>query len=655
MTVLLDEDDLACAAAGLPEALDGELLAFDPDLHVVLKQRGLPHATPWDFVGADDGPALRGLERDVWRFWQEHAHATYRGFDLLRMAPFRHMEVFSRLAWAAYVLERALQRLRPAEVVVFEERCGHGLSQPPENRKYPVLFALLRGLAEQAGARTRVLSRRAIVCVGGFKDLAAAGSEPADLPPAIVDRDLGDRPYVLFYGNHVDLAHQLPLIRALRERNNCAVAQLYKAADEPTLRSMHQAGHVVWHESQVAEGAPLTEDRPWQHAARAAFDAARSTSPPALRSIFSNPHLDIHFDFIFGAYLRKLAWHVDVWTRFFSAHRPALLVLSDRVPLGEVAAQLGIQCLTLSHGLLIGEGRWTRSLLPRIGALSESHRSSLLEAGMPAGDVCVTGSPALDRLAVSLPRASGDGGQANVRVRQRLGIAADRHVVLCCTCDLGTLSKLGGLPRVNWARAVQCVEELGALAARRPEWTFLFKCHPRFDHPRLYEQLRSGSPAAGDVRVVVDAPIDALASAADAVVLPNGLSSTLIEASFWRTPVVVLTPSLLWYDARSWGTERWCHLGSLRALEAELEQMFADPRRRERRCDQTRAALRHYLGRAPTRSVPRCLRLVDAALASAAAAPCAAGPRSRARRTSEGPAAPPILPNTVHPKESARV
>lgn len=620
LTVLLDKDDLACVTAGFPAALAGQVLAFDPDLHVLLRQRQIAHLTPWDLVGPDDGPALRELEENAWHFWNQHAHAEYRGFDLLQMAPFRHIEFFSRLTWAAYVLERAIRQLRPAEVVVFEECSGHGLSQPPQNRKYPPLFALLRGLAEQAGVRTRVLSRQAILRIGGFEDLAAVGSDAARLAPADVDLELNGRPYVLFYANHVNLLHQLPLIRALRERNNCAVAQLYKAADEPTSRAVRETGHVVWHESQVAGTAPLVADRPWQHAARAAFEAARALAPPALRGVFNNRHLDIHFDFVFGDYLRKLAWHVDVWTRFLDAHRPRLLILGDRVPLGEVAFRLRIPCLTLSHGLLIGETRWAKSLLPRIGALSELHRARLLEAGAPAGDVCVTGNPALDRLIGSLPpRASEKATRANQRLRQRLGIAGDRRVILCCTRNLGILSKYSGIPQVNWKRAVQCVEQLGELAARRPEWAFVFKCHPRFDHPQLYQSLKCASSAECEVKVVVDQPVDELAAAADVVVFPNGLSSTLVETAFWHKPVLILTQSLLWYDARTWGTEGWHHVGSVDALEAELQQMFADPRRYRQRADETQAALHHYLGGRPAHSVPRCLEVIDGALAACCA------------------------------------
>ena len=99
------------------------------------------------------------------------------------MAQYRHIVCFSRLTWAAYVIGRALETLRPSEVITFEERAGHGLDQPADYRKMPLLFALVRGMAEQAGIAVTVLSRGAVSGVegSGFEDRVALVDRPADL------------------------------------------------------------------------------------------------------------------------------------------------------------------------------------------------------------------------------------------------------------------------------------------------------------------------------------------------------------------------------------------------------------------------------------------------------------------------------------------
>ena len=247
LTFLLDRDDLMCLEAQCPQALEGTVVAFDPDLHIHLLSRGRKHLTPWSVVHKHDLDTVRGFEQSVLSFWDAHAHAALAGMDLLQMVRFRHLSCFSRLAWATFVVERVLAAVQPAEVVVFDETTGHGLEQPPEHNKMPLLQPLIRGAAEQRGLSVRVL-RRGVPNGGGFVDWAAKRGG-VQLPPVDPGSLLGDRPYVLFAGSGVDAIRPLPLVRELCEGGEVAVAQVYKSADSATLRRLADVGHFVWHES----------------------------------------------------------------------------------------------------------------------------------------------------------------------------------------------------------------------------------------------------------------------------------------------------------------------------------------------------------------------------------------------------------------------
>ena len=66
LTVLLDTDDLATVEELAPQALRGVVLAFDVDLHLALRDRGLEHITAWDVVrGAKRAPLAAADELRV--------------------------------------------------------------------------------------------------------------------------------------------------------------------------------------------------------------------------------------------------------------------------------------------------------------------------------------------------------------------------------------------------------------------------------------------------------------------------------------------------------------------------------------------------------------------------------------------------------------
>jgi hypothetical protein len=609
-TLLLDVDDLAGVRAHREDALGGDVLTFDPDLHVGLQSEGVRHLTPWDIVGREEIGGLREMEAAVWGFWRAHGRAAFEGIDLLRIAEYRHMVCFSRLTWAAYVIGRVLETLRPGEVVTFEEKAGHGLDQPAEYRKMPLLFALVRGMAEQAGIPVTVLRRSDVGGTGGFEDQVAK-AERADLERVDVREVLGDGPYVLFNASGGDLIRQLPLIAGIRRELGLDVVQLYKSADERTLRAVRQAGHYVWHESQVTGDTGALDVDELGDRARGALANAGRDAPAALRGIFDNPHMGMHFDFVFGEYLRKMAEHVRKWRGVFEECRPAMLVGNYHAPILDVARDERIPCLGLPHGLLmIGNERWFSSLPAiRIGAISELHRDRLVEAGVSERRIRVTGDPWLDPLVRRGPGRSGNYRDL-VALRDRLAIDPERRVILIGTGNLGMPAKTTDLPYVDWAGAIRDFEALGELAGRRADWKFVLKCHPRFDHPAVYERVNARLPADRRITVLFDEPLELLAAMSDAVVFHNVMTSAMIETSLRDRPVMLLSGSMVWYSAKTWATQGWRHVASVESLEDELSAIFKDGRLYQQRVEETRAAVRHYYGGDPVPAVPRCLGVV---------------------------------------------
>lgn len=398
LTFLLDRDDLACVEALSPEALSGTVVAFDADLHAHLLDRQIKHITPWDLLGAQDRRELVCFEKQLWDFWDQHAHAFYSGIDCLGMVRYRHMRWVTRLAWVAFVVGRALDRLDCDEVFTFQPDTGHGLDQPPDNKKMPLLYAVVRGMAQQASCVVRLIGGVDQLHGPVFKDRVAEAKQP-DLPPVAPESVLGGGSYVLFVGNGGELIRQLPVIRALTQRGGFMVIQLYKTADAQTLERLAAEGHTVWHETQVVDMALVNEDDGWITQSRQGFDRVCQTVAPGLRGVFDNPYLRSHFDFIFGPYLAKMAGHVRAWQGFLGQWRPRVVVSNYPTPILDVAGSMGIPGLVLPHGLLVQADTALYRGLPDtavIGAVNGEHRDHLVEAGIRSDRIEVTGDPGVN-------------------------------------------------------------------------------------------------------------------------------------------------------------------------------------------------------------------------------------------------------------------
>jgi hypothetical protein len=318
----------------------------------------------------------------------------------------------------------------------------------------------------------------------------------------------------------------------------------------------------------------------------------------------------MHFDFMFGEYLRRMAWHVRAWPRLFEQCRPQVLVANYAAPIVDIAAHLGIPTLVLPHGLMFfGDGTFPSALPEKaiIGALSELHADKLRQWGIASPRIRVTGDPVFDRQLARAARPEPPPSLQESGNDQRLR----RRRVLLLTGNLGLPSASSGLPTTDWADAARCITAIGRLAVRREDWEFTIKCHPRYDHPLLYEHMNRALPSDRRLRVVTDQPLEELVRDCDAVICVNVRSSAIFEASVWRRPVFLLHQSMIWLDRRAWEIDRWPQIARVAQLESELDALFADPHLYCTRVEQTHRALEACFGRDPGAPVARCISVIE--------------------------------------------
>ncbi len=614
LTILVDEQDLACIEACRPRALEGTVLVFELDLHLALLDRGLPHLTPWDLVDRSDWPAIRQFRQELWQFWLAHAQVRFEGIDVLGMALYRHAAWVSVLAWAAWVARAAIRRVRPAELITFEEPVGHGLTPPLGCNKMPTLFMLARGIAEQESVRVNLIRREEQSGRPPWCDAMAKNSDQKldAVDPAELMRG---RSVVLFAGSGADLVRQLPLIRELEGDGRFTPVQVYRAASESQVAEIRRAGHVVWHDSQLTQTAPRIERFDFVEEGRKAFEQACRQCPPQLVCVLRNPHLRPHFDFLFGRYSRTLAQHALSWTHVFSRFRPRAVVVNHGTPLADVAVHMGIPGIALSHGMSQTANPELMTYMRgfHIGAISPEHRNRLLRYGMAEQYVHLTGDPRVDEILGEIESLSGqDAERVRRETRSRLGLEENHRAILLATGRMALHAHAGELPYVDWADALRCMDELTQVAARHPDWRWLIRPHPRFDQPRLYDRFNARVPERLQMIAGGKHSLDELVLAGDAVVVFNAVTSALVESSFHARPAMVLEASIRWSNPDDSGMSQWPHVSSVAKLEQLLESIFTDSSRYEQSTWQTAEALKDYLGGEPRRAIPSCIQLIEA-------------------------------------------
>lgn len=588
LAILLNSrDERAMRECG--SARGADVLALDYELHVRLAVAEREHLTPGDVLGGDWVAVCELLRARAWAFWREHAVAAFGGHQLLAFCPYRHFETLTRMVYAAEVVRGALARVRPERVVVCCEAEGHGLWQL--ETKWAPFGWIARYLAEEAGCEVELVWHAREGQKRGRGDRGAA--ERVDLA-----RACGGRPYVLLQASHADLLRQRPLVEALLERNDCAVVQVYGEADAETL-ARARCGQVLVQQSQVAR---VADGGGVEAAARRAFNGACRQVEASLRPLFANPHLQPHWDFVFGAYVERMQWQVRMWSELFGWRVPSAVVVNECTPLAELATARGVPVLTLWHGANTDHRVWTEMLTGRICALSARHAARIARLH-PARVPFVGGSPEVDAWRANTPRDASADARARCAARRELGLPTDGRVLVVCTANPGTLAHLAAWPQLRYRSYTALLKRLADWVSASGGWRLMIKAHPRHDAVEAYGRLLGGGGAR--VRVVCEPPLIQCVRAADAVVFPGGISSALFEASLARRPVYLVQAALEWFDAEAGDVAAWPRLASFEALLDELARLSADPDYADGVAAACRRAAEEYFAPAG-RSAERC-------------------------------------------------
>ncbi len=583
LTILQDRAELDWLALHRREALTHRILTFDLELHLQLSKRGIDHVTPWDIITPADREQMEEREALLHRWWQEHAAIRHRNIDILKVASDRHIAAITRMVWIEGVVGKAIARLRPIRLQIFDIAGAHGLEQPPHCRRLPLLPAIARTIAKDRKIEVEDLSDH-MDCQSQFEDAAARQSREPDLPPFDISK-MANQPFVLLTGSGPDLTRQLSAVRMIEASSTHRVLQVYRYADGETLKRMQSIGHSVIHDSQLDLGVDTGIDEKSLQACRQAFNH----SAIAAGIDFARRIPDSHLNFIFGEYACKIAMRIDRWQAFFARYRPTALVGHYPDVAMEVAVQSGIRCLMLPHGgMSVGVGTWYRSM-PRVslGVEGAAHMGHLVSHGI---------SP--DRIELIDPFVE---DEAPVRSHAQRDGASDRFKVLLATSRLADHAHDAELPGLNWKAAIDSFRESLKFAAEQDNWEIVIKTHPRYDHLELYREINESLPSHQRARIVGNDSLTACASDADVVVFANVTSSAILEAAQIGKPVVLLRDSsaICRANPRDALLDGWIRVETVTELIAKLNRLASNASEYQSAVAKTHQAYKAFYGSRP--------------------------------------------------------
>lgn len=325
-----------------------------------------------------------------------------------------------------------------------------------------------------------------------------------------------------------------------------------------------------WHERQALR--PLLE-------ARRAFNAARGRYTGVHAELFANPFLRFQFDRIW-AELFKAARLGESFRTVLKTVGASLVIFGfdgfvvERM-LARVAQSEGVPTASLMHGA-IGHGLGAHDCTAdadHMMVVGERDVQNLVQYGWPPERVRPVGSLRYGGVYQSAVRKEQDHrAPAQREARRRLGVPEDKPTVALLTATILGTSAIIARPsahRETW-------REIAALAARRPDRTFIIKPHPGWDHYEFYEALCGRGPA--NLTFLRDATLADALAAADAAVLVNHCTTAGLEAMLHGVPVVFLRTAI--YPRE--GTEDSLRDGGaisvqdVASLEAALDRLTGD-------------------------------------------------------------------------------
>jgi hypothetical protein len=581
LTFVQEEIDLEALRRIRPDALQGDLVCFDPALHHVLLKKGLNHHVTSDFVTETERDRLYGLFDCLWRSWTHFLDPplTYGGLDPFKLAPARHLCSFRRIAYSVLAIRRAMEELRPAQMIGFIENDVHGLEQPMgANRRMPLVQGLAQFEAHDRGIPYAGLDRRGVPGYVPWADMKATPAITTSPLPRRPFRRAAGKPFVLAAGNGRELIQQWPVVDELRRSGGAQVLHLALVMDPRTREELNRRGHVFHELADVDVPSPPI---PFESIAREAAlrrQRARGNLPSDARVLFDNPFIQSHFDFLLGPYLQRILVQIERWTRLLDVWRPDLVLVNWDLPAAGIARARGIPVLAMLHSMISPIDpvylHWARS---HLAVLTAGQVLRAVADGTPAHCVRATGHPDSDALFRAADESPAERDRRRTGLCRHLAIDPNRRLILLLPCYIESITScMAWFPNTDMRRAIESWKRIVHMADRHPDWQLVVKGHPRADHLHVYRDI-FGATIHGNVAVPDDMTLAEVAPACDVAVVCNATTSAQLETCFWKIPVVLLDDARCWLNPHARDEfSTWPRVASVADLERWLLQTGSD-------------------------------------------------------------------------------
>ncbi|MBS0264657.1 MAG: hypothetical protein JSS02_22170 [Planctomycetes bacterium] len=613
----------------------------NPSVAECLRRLGVPFVDEWDFLTPADISRNSDEARVLASAWWDESLAplTYTSFSLAEAQRFENTCPFEICLNANTIYERILQQFPHSRLFAFRT------PRAPLTRKMPppliresasLAQAVLRWLAEQADRPLQFLDCHRPPVPEGLNHSVPGHRYPVSLtanaPATRISPSAELTPQTpghVLWTHPPAPRHAGDSASAATDRVALLVVNLH---NETELVAIEQAFHATpgWRTVRVrAHECSPVKSKPWHDTATArklkqawralpAFQAKYTGPYPAL---FANRYLRFQFRRQWREMLRA-ARIGQSFSTLLDELRPDVAVFAHESFVLErtmvrVAKGRGIPTVALIHGGL-------RPVVGYRGVVGDADHVflwwqrdavELARFGVAPERLSVIGSLRYNRPGATLPapRSQAERARRQLEARRLLKIPTDRPVISILTAAVnhGLASHVSPMGAQR-----QAFYELVELARRHPEYTFITKPHPGYDHFDFYRQLQIDAPSNYLLRET-DA-LDLVVNASDVAAMVNYCTTAALEAMFRDVPVIFLQTATYESIGRtdSLSDQPVPRLPTVADFEQRLAEIIAQPDLQDALIEAGRSIVKSATGIGSHNSVPEFLSEIEQLVAN---------------------------------------
>jgi len=328
--------------------------------------------------------------------------------------------------------------------------------------------------------------------------------------------------------------------------------------------------------------------------------------------LFGNPYLNFQFKRIWDGMLMASQLG-DLYSSLLDTIRPSLVVLGhDAFTLGRTlvraARRKGIPTAALIHGGFAHSAGF-RGLVGDADYLmvwGKEDMRWLTKYSVSRDRLRAVGSLRYDqqyRVALS-EGVERNSEPSQKEARRALRLPVEKSVILYLTAstNAGMAQPIANpaIHRATW-------RELVAFAARSPEFTFVIKPHPSYDHFEFYRHLRKHCPR--NLVLLENADLETAILASNVAVMVNYATTAALEATLLNIPVTFLQTAIYQAAGRedTLPEHAVIRTGSVTELESVIKRLLSDDQYRKEIAIRSLNALTEVLGDNTTPALDRIM------------------------------------------------